>query len=54
MKKIVILGGGSAGWMTALFVKKIWPINDVTLIEDPTTPPIIAIVFPDTLGPLDP
>ena len=41
-KQIYILGGGSAGWLTALFVKKVWGINDVSVIEDPDTPPIIA------------
>jgi len=42
MKTIAILGGGSAGWLTALFVKQVWPACDVTVIEDPNTPPIIA------------
>lgn len=32
-KNIVVLGGGSAGWMTALFVKKNMPDANVTLIE---------------------
>jgi tryptophan halogenase len=33
-RKIVIIGGGSAGWMTALFIKKMYDIDaDVTLIE---------------------
>ncbi len=42
MKKIAILGGGGAGWLTALFIKQIWSTCDVTVIEDPNTPPIIA------------
>jgi len=42
MNKIVILGGGSAGWLTALFIKANWPACDVVVIEDPNTPPIIA------------
>jgi tryptophan halogenase len=42
MKNIVILGGGSAGWITALFVKEMFPNNEITLVEDPSTPPIIA------------
>lgn len=41
-KKVVVLGGGSAGWLTALFINKNWPAADVTVVEDPTTPPIIA------------
>jgi tryptophan halogenase len=33
-RKIVIIGGGSAGWMTALFIKKMYDVDaDVTLIE---------------------
>jgi tryptophan 7-halogenase len=42
INEIVILGGGSAGWLTALYLKKIFPDNNYTLIEDPSTPPIIA------------
>lgn len=42
MKNIVILGGGSAGWMTALFLKKTWDNINITVVEDPNTPPIIA------------
>ena len=42
MKKIVIIGGGSAGWLTALFLKKRWDNIDVTVVEDPNIPPIIA------------
>lgn len=33
MKKIVIIGGGTAGWLTALVVNKFWKDTDVTLIE---------------------
>jgi hypothetical protein len=40
--KLVILGGGSAGWLTALFLKKIYPDNIITVVEDPSKPPIIA------------
>lgn len=32
-KKIVVLGGGTAGWLTALMAKRIMPDNDVTLVE---------------------
>jgi tryptophan halogenase len=31
--KIVVLGGGTAGWLTALFVKKFFDNSKVTLIE---------------------
>lgn len=40
--KIVILGGGTAGWLTALFIQKVWKNIEVTVIEDPDKPPIIA------------
>ena len=40
--KTVILGGGSAGWLTALFVNKLYPTWEITVVEDPTKPPIIA------------
>jgi tryptophan halogenase len=33
MKKIVILGGGTAGWLTALHIKQIYNNASVTLIE---------------------
>jgi tryptophan halogenase len=33
MKKVVIIGGGTAGWATALSVQKFWKDIDVTLIE---------------------
>jgi tryptophan halogenase len=42
MKNIIILGGGTAGWLTAIFIKQTYPDNNVTVIEDPDTPPIIA------------
>ena len=32
MKKIVIIGGGTAGWLTALVVNKFWKNTEVTLI----------------------
>lgn len=33
MKKIVIVGGGTAGWLTALVVNKFWKNTSVTLVE---------------------
>lgn len=42
VKKVTVLGGGSAGWLTALFLQKNWPILDITVIEDPLSQPIIA------------
>lgn len=33
MKKVVIIGGGTAGWLTSLVVNKFWKNVDVTLIE---------------------
>lgn len=41
-KSIVILGGGTAGWLTALFIKNRWKDAIVSVIEDPSKPPIIA------------
>jgi len=35
MKNIVIVGGGTAGWITALYSKKIFPDDNITLIESP-------------------
>jgi len=42
MKKIIILGGGGAGWLTALSIKRHWPNTDITVVEDTSIPPIIA------------
>jgi len=33
-KKIVVLGGGTAGWITALFARKTFPSASITLIEN--------------------
>lgn len=32
MKKVVIVGGGTVGWLTALFTEKFWKNTDITLI----------------------
>ena len=32
MKKVVVIGGGTVGWLTALFVQKFWANIDITLI----------------------
>jgi tryptophan halogenase len=52
--KFVIVGGGTAGWLTALFLKQRIPLSDITLIEsseigilgagEGTTPHIIAFL----------
>ena len=42
MKKIVVLGGGTAGWVTALYIQRYWPELAITVVEDPNRPPIIA------------
>jgi tryptophan halogenase len=36
MKKVTIVGGGAAGWLTALYLNKILPESQVTLIESET------------------
>ena len=38
----VVLGGGSAGWLTALFLQRSWPSLKIAVVEDPKRPPIIA------------
>jgi hypothetical protein len=35
-KKIIVLGGGTAGWLTALFINKKFPNFSITLIEGDT------------------
>lgn len=40
--KIVVLGGGTAGWLSALFIQRNYKNVDITVIEDPSKPPIIA------------
>ena len=48
LNKIVIVGGGSAGWMTASTLIKAFPDKDITLIESPNAP--IIGVGESTLG----
>ena len=48
VKKIIVLGGGSAGWMTASTLVKEYPDKEITLIESPNTP--IVGVGESTIG----
>jgi len=32
MRKVVIIGGGTAGWLTALFMEKFWKESEITVI----------------------
>lgn len=40
VKKIVIVGGGSSGWMTAAGITKMCPNIELTLVESPVVPTI--------------
>lgn len=42
MKRIIILGGGGAGWLTAITIKQQFKNADIYVVEDTTIPPIIA------------
>jgi|TARA_R110002124_G_scaffold52820_1_gene151601 tryptophan halogenase len=48
MEKIIVLGGGSAGWMTAATLIKHFPDKNITLIESPNSP--VIGVGESTLG----
>jgi tryptophan halogenase len=40
VNKILIVGGGSAGWMTAALLLKFYPDKHITLVESPNIPTI--------------
>ena len=48
VKSIIVLGGGSAGWMTASTLIKEYPDKEITVIESPNTP--IVGVGESTIG----
>jgi len=50
--KIIILGGGSAGWMTAATLINQFPEKDITVIESPNVPTVG--VGESTLGQINP
>lgn len=62
-KNYVIVGGGTAGWLTALFVKDVFPTSNVTLIQskqigivgvgEATTPHIISFLISLKIDPAD-
>lgn len=39
-KNIVIVGGGSAGWMSAATISKLFPEKNITVIESPDVPTV--------------
>jgi tryptophan 7-halogenase len=62
-RKYVILGGGTAGWLTALFIKKTFPDSNVTVIQskvlgiigvgEATTTHIVSFLRSLDIDPLD-
>ncbi len=42
MRRIAILGGGNAGWLTAMVMRRVWPKATVTVIEGPGGSPTAA------------
>jgi tryptophan halogenase len=40
INKIIIVGGGSAGWMTAATLVRAFPNKDITVLESPNVPTI--------------
>lgn len=63
MKKIVIIGGGTAGWLTALYIQKNIPYSQVTVIAsselgilgagEGTTPDFIEFLKEVDIDPID-
>ena len=63
MKKIVILGGGTAGWLTAMYIKQTMPDSEVTVIQnkkvgiigvgEATTPPFVDFLKILNINPYD-
>jgi tryptophan halogenase len=63
MNNFVILGGGTAGWITAIFARKLFPNANVCLIEskqigiigvgEATTPHIVNFLKSHDIDPLD-
>ena len=49
--KILIVGGGSAGWMTAATLVRAFPDKDITVLESPNVPTINAGTLPFTQRP---
>ena len=43
--KIIIVGGGSAGWMTAATLISQFPNKDITVIESPNTPTVVKFMY---------
>jgi len=33
LKNIVVVGGGTAGWMTALYIQRVLPTSNITVVE---------------------
>ena len=44
VKKIVIAGGGSAGWLTAAYALYNLPNTQITLIESPNVPIVLSLI----------
>jgi len=40
VNKVVVVGGGSAGWMAAATIKSVFPEKEVVVIESPDTPTV--------------